>query len=135
MQYGNALKVVRAVTGNKNATSDGTGLQIKNTDHYLNNYSDGSASNGSWGAREAGTEGNNLKVSMCTNSSAYASAGGGSNLVNDANAAIGDTAITIDDGGGVLRGHDSALPRMVPRWRRFWWILISQCELESRSDL
>ena len=51
-------------------------------------------------AREAGTEGNNLKVSMCTNSNAYSSAGGGSNLVNDASAAIGDTAITIDDGGG-----------------------------------
>ena len=64
LQYGNTLKVVRAVTGNKNATSDGTGLQIKNTTHYLNNYSDGSASNGSFGAREAGTEGNNLKVSM-----------------------------------------------------------------------
>ena len=64
LQYGNALKVVRAVTGNLNATSGGTGLQIKNTTHYLNNYADGSASNGSWGAREAGTEGNNLKVSM-----------------------------------------------------------------------
>ena len=100
LQYGNTLKVVRAVTGNKNATSDGTGLQIKNTTHYLNNYSDGSASNGSFGAREAGTEGNNLKVSMCTNSTAYSSAGGGSNLVNDASAAIGDTAITIDDAGG-----------------------------------
>ena len=99
LQYGNALKVVRAVTGNLNATSGGTGLQIKNTTHYLNNYADGSASNGSWGAREAGTEGNNLKVSMCTNSTAYSSAGG-SNLVNDNAAAIGDTTITIDDGGG-----------------------------------
>ena len=100
LQYGNALKVVRAVTGNLNATSSGTGLQIKNTTHYLDNYSDGSASNGNFGAREAGTEGNNLKVSMCTNSTAYASTGGGSNLVNDASAAIGDTAITIDDAGG-----------------------------------
>ena len=100
LQYGNALKVVRAVTGNLNATSSGTGLQIKNTTHYLDNYSDGSASNGNFGAREAGTEGNNLKVSMCTNSTAYASNGGGSNLVNDATAAIGDTAITIDDAGG-----------------------------------
>ena len=100
LQYGNTLKVVRAVTGNLNATSSGTGLQIKNTTHYLNNYSDGSASNGNFGAREAGTEGNNLKVSMCTNSTAYSSAGGGSNLVNDASAAIGDTAITIDDAGG-----------------------------------
>ena len=99
LQYGNALKVVRATTGNLNATSGGTGLQIKNTTHYLNNYAGGAASNGSWGAREAGTEGNNLKVSMCTNSTAYASAGG-SNLINDASAAIGDTTITVDDGGG-----------------------------------
>ena len=100
LQYGNSLKVVRAVTGNSNANSSGGSIQIKNTTHYLDNYSDGSASVGSFAAREAGTEGNNLKVSMCTNSTAYSSAGGGSNLVNDATAAIGDTAITIDDGGG-----------------------------------
>ena len=100
LQYGNSLKVVRAVTGNLNAASGGSGIQIKNTTHYLNNFADGSASVGSFAAREAGTEGNNLKVSMCTNSNAYSSAGGGSNLVNDATAAIGDTTITIDDGGG-----------------------------------
>ena len=100
LQYGNALRVVRATTGNLNAASGGSGIQIKNTTDYLDNYSDGSGTVGSWAAREAGTVGNNLKVSMCTNSSAYASAGGGSNLVNDATAAIGDTTITIDDGGG-----------------------------------
>ena len=100
LQYGNSLKVVRAVTGNSNANSSGGSIQIKNTTHYLDNYSDGSASVGSFAAREAGTEGNNLKVSMCTNSSAYSSAGGGSNLVNDTDAAIGDTSITIDDAGG-----------------------------------
>ena len=48
---------------------------------------------------------------------------------------VTSATITIDDGGGVLRGHDSALPRMVPRWRRFWWILISRRQLVSRSDL
>jgi hypothetical protein len=99
LQYGNALRVVRAVTGNLNAGSS-SGLQVKNTTDYLDNYSDGSGSVGSWLAREAGTQGNNLKVSMCTNSNAYASAGGASNLVNDASAAIGDTTITIDDAGG-----------------------------------
>ena len=71
LQYGNALRVVRAVTGNLNAASGGSGLQIKNTTDYLDNYSDGSGSVGSWIAREAGTAGNNLKVSMCTNSTAY----------------------------------------------------------------
>ena len=99
LQYGNALKVVRAVTGNLNAGASGA-VQIKNTTHYLDNFAAGQASVGSFAAREAGTEGNNLKVSMCTNSTAYSSAGGGSNLVNDASAAIGDTTITIDDGGG-----------------------------------
>ena len=49
---------------------------------------------------------------------------------------VTSATITIDDdGGGVLRGHDSALLLMVPRWRRFWWILISRFQLESRSDL
>ncbi len=99
LQYGNALRVVRATTGNLNAASGGSGIQIKNTTDYLDNYGAGQGAVGSWAAREAGTAGNNLKVSMCTNSSAYASAGGGSNLVNDASAAIGDTSITIDDAG------------------------------------
>jgi phage tail sheath protein FI len=104
LQYGNALRVVRAVTGNLNATDNGAGLQIKNTTHYLDNYSSGQGSVGNWAAREAGTAGNNLKVSMCTNSTAYQSSLGGSNLVNDATAEIGDTTITVDAGTGVQVG-------------------------------
>jgi len=104
LQYGNALRVVRAVTGNLNAASGGTGVQIKNTTHYLDNFGTGQADVGSWAAREAGTAGNNLKVSMCTNATAYRSLLGGSNLVNDANAAIGDTTISLDDGTGVQVG-------------------------------
>ena len=101
LQYGNALRVVRATpTGALNATDSGSGVLIKNTTDYLDNYSGGSNSKGEWAAREAGTKGNNLKVSMCSNSTAFQSSGGGSNLVNDATAAIGDTTITIDDGGG-----------------------------------
>ena len=117
LQYGNALKVVRAVTGNLNATSGGTGLQIKNTDHYLTNYADGSASNGSWGAREAGTEGNNLKVSMCTNSTAFGPDLAGGVLINKVGGeAIGATTVTVDDGtqyqvGDILEfGDASAVP-------------------------
>jgi len=104
LQYGNALRVVRATTGNLNATDDGTGLQIKNTTHYLDNYGSGQAAVGNWAAREAGTAGNNLKVSMCTNSTAFASSIASDNLVNDASAAIGDTTITIDDGTEVQVG-------------------------------
>jgi len=97
LQYGNALRVVRAVTGNLNASGDGSGLQIKNTDHYTNNYADGSGSVGSWAARTAGTWGNNLKVSMCTNSTAFEQTMPADNLVAG-NASKGATSITVDDG-------------------------------------
>ena len=97
LQYGNALRVVRAVTGNLNATSGGSGLQIKNTDHYTNNYADGSGSVGSWAARTAGSWGNNLKVSMCTNSTAFEQTLTSSNLTA-ASASKGATSITVDDG-------------------------------------
>ncbi len=97
LQYGNALRVVRATTGCVNAGVS-AGVLIKNTTHYLDNYSSGAGSVGSWAAREPGTWGNNLKVSMCTNSTAYGPSQMGGNLVNDASAAIGDTTITVDDG-------------------------------------
>jgi phage tail sheath protein FI len=96
LQYGNALKVVRAATGCVNAAVSGTPVLIKNTTDYLNNYSTGQGSVGAWAAREAGTWGNNLQVSTCTNSTAYAQTASG--LVNDSTAAIGDTTITVDAG-------------------------------------
>ena len=64
MQYGNALRVVRAQSAILNATSGGSGLLIKTTD-YLNNYSAGQGSSGEWGARTAGTHGNSIGVSLC----------------------------------------------------------------------
>ena len=100
--YGNNLKVVRPITGVVNACVSGTAILIKNTDDYLNNYSHDqsfAANVGAYAAREAGTLGNSLKISKCTNSTAFSSAGG-TNLVNDNAAAIGDTEITIDDAGG-----------------------------------
>ena len=96
LQYGNALKVVRAATGCVNAAVSGTPVLIKNTTDYLNNYSTGQGSVGAWAAREAGTWGNNLQVSTCTNSTAYSQTAAG--LVNDSTAAIGDTTITVDAG-------------------------------------
>ena len=64
LKYGNALKVVRAVTGHDNATADGTGQLIKNEDDYDNNYSNGSLNKGLWVAKYPGSLGNSLKVSM-----------------------------------------------------------------------
>jgi len=104
LQYGNALRVVRPITGQVNACVSGTAVLIKNTTHYTDNYASGDGSVGSWAARESGTLGNNLKVSMCTNSTAFGGDQMGGNLVNDASAAIGDTTITVDDGSLLQAG-------------------------------
>ena len=72
--YGNNLKVVRPITGMVNAVASGTAILIKNTTDYLNNYGHSAsfAGNvGAYAAREPGTLGNNLKVSICTNSTAF----------------------------------------------------------------
>ena len=119
--YGNNLKVVRPITGCVNAVSTGTAVLIKNTTDYLDTYYSasgaGQVSNiGTWAAREAGTLGNNIKVSLCPNSTAFGPHSMSGNLVADASAAIGDTTITVDDGslmqvGDILEfGDASAVP-------------------------
>ena len=79
LQYGNALRVVRATSAIVNATSGGSGLLIKSTDDYLNNFAAGQGSSGEWGARTAGTHGNSLGVSLCSNATAYEQNLGSSN--------------------------------------------------------
>jgi len=66
LKYGNALKVVRVLSGHDNATADGTGQLIKNDEDYDNNYADGSLSKGDWVAKYPGSLGNSLKVSVIT---------------------------------------------------------------------
>ena len=116
--YGNNLKVVRPITGLVNAVSTGTAVLIKNTTDYLDNYYSetgaGQVTNiGPWAAREAGTLGNSLKVSLCPNSTAFGPHSMSGNLVNDATAAIGDTTISVDDGslmqvGDILEFGDTS---------------------------
>ena len=114
--YGNNLKVVRPITGMVNAAVSGTAILIKNTTDYLDNYgSDASfaANVGAYAAREAGTLGNSLKVSVCSNSTAFGPHSMSGNLVADASAAIGDTTITVDDGslmqvGDILEFGDAS---------------------------
>ena len=114
LQYGNALRVVRATpSGALNATDSGSGALIKNTQDYLDNFSGGSNSKGEWAAREPGAKGNNLKVSLCPNSTAFGPHSMSGNLVNDASAAIGDTTISVDDGslmqvGDILEFGDTS---------------------------
>ena len=66
LKYGNALKVVRAKTGNKNATADGSGLLIENDSDYVNQYAAGGNSKGTWAAKHPGILGNGLKVCIVT---------------------------------------------------------------------
>ena len=116
--YGNNLKVVRPITGLLNSVSTGTAVLIKNTADYLDTYYSasgaGQVSNiGTWAAREAGTLGNNIKVSLCPNSTAFGPHSMSGNLVADASAAIGDTTISVDDGslmqvGDILEFGDAS---------------------------
>ena len=103
LQYANTLKVVRANTGNVNACVSCTAVQIKSTTHYTDNYAGGQANVGPWAARTAGTHGNNLKVSMCTNANAYASTA--TSLVNNAaGIAVGATVVAVDTGSEFVVG-------------------------------
>ena len=113
--YGNNLKVVRPITGMLNAGTS-AGVLIKNTTDYLDNFGHAASfagSVGAYAAREAGTLGNNLKVSVCANSTAFGPHSMSGNLVADASAAIGDTSITVDDGslmqvGDILEFGDAS---------------------------
>lgn len=72
LQYGNALRVVRAETGHLNATASGTGILIKNDDHYETVLTSLDPTD-TWVARFPGEGGNSIKVSLCAaNSTAFA---------------------------------------------------------------
>ena len=116
--YGNNLKVVRPITGMVNAVATGTSILIKNTTDYLDTYSTesgaGQVSNiGAWAAREAGSLGNSLRVSVCTNSTAFQQT---SSALTTAAASIGATTVDVDAGtsyqvGDLLEiGDASAVP-------------------------
>jgi hypothetical protein len=100
LQYGNALRVVRAESAILNATSGGSGLLIKDTTDYLNNYSAGQGSSGEWGARTAGTHGNSIGVSLCSNATAYEETiTTGAGEISGTPAA-GATTVNVSAGGG-----------------------------------
>ena len=103
LQYGNALSVVRTTgTGLLNATESGSGLLIKNATDWQDNYADGSATKGLWGARTAGSWGNNLKVSSCASATVYEETA--KTAINQADCAVGDTTVTIDSASGISVG-------------------------------
>lgn len=65
LAYGNNLKVSRVISSAAtNATADGTGLLIKNDDHYEMNYAGGQGAVGEFAAKFPGLLGNSLTVSI-----------------------------------------------------------------------
>ena len=103
LQYGNALRVVRATgTGLLNSTANGSGLLVKNTTHYQDNYADGSGSVGLWAARTAGAWGDNIKVSVCPSSTVYEETS--KTTIASSDAAIGDTTIDVASASGLSVG-------------------------------
>jgi phage tail sheath protein FI len=97
LQYSNALRVVRATqTSALNATANSSGILVKNTDDYTNNYSTGQAAVGTFAARTAGSWGNNLLVATCPSATAYEATLTTSQQVNQADLAVGDLTVTVD---------------------------------------
>jgi phage tail sheath protein FI len=96
LQYSNALRVVRAIqTSQLNATANGSGLLVKNTQDYEDNYATGQASVGTFAARSPGSWGNNILVATCPSASAYEQTLTTSQQ-SDGGAAIGATSVTVD---------------------------------------
>mgnify|MGYP003673032927 CR=1 FL=1 len=73
LAYSNNLRVVRAITGNVNATNGSAGQLIKNEDHYNASFSAGQSSNVPITAKYPGTKGNSLRISSCDTAAAYSS--------------------------------------------------------------
>ena len=96
LQYSNALRVVRAIqTSQLNATANGSGLLVKNTQDYEDNYATGQASVGTFAARSPGSWGNNILVATCPSASAYEQTLTTSQQV-DGGAAVAATSVTVD---------------------------------------
>ena len=96
LQYSNALRVVRAIqTSQLNATANGSGLLVKNTQDYEDNYATGQASVGTFAARSPGSWGNNILVATCPSASAYEQTLTTSQQA-DGGAAIGATSVAVD---------------------------------------
>ena len=92
LQYTDSLRVVRVESGITNATADGNGLLIRNTEHYSESFSTGQGSSGEWAARTAGVHGNSIGVSICATASAYEET---SATTTSAEASAGATTVSM----------------------------------------
>ena len=96
LAYTDACYVTRAQSAITNAGATG-GVLIRDDDHYENSFNTGQGSVGEWAARTAGTHGNSLGVSICATATAYQQTLGANNQVNQADVAVGDTTIQVDN--------------------------------------
>ena len=96
LAYTDACYVTRAESAITNAGATG-GVLIRDDDHYENSFNTGQGSVGEWAARTAGTHGNSLGVSICATATAYQQTLGANNQVNQADVAVGDTTIQVDN--------------------------------------
>ena len=106
LQYGNALRVVRAEKAGMVNAAVGSATLVKNdTDYEDNIFNDGagSASQGEWIARFPGSEGNALRVSICSNATAFEqtfSGATGTLGVVEGTPTAGATTVDVDNAGG-----------------------------------
>ena len=89
LSYGNSLRVVRAITGNVNATNGSAGQLIKNQEHYDASFAAGQSSSVPITAKYPGIKGNSLKISSCDTAAAYSST-----LTGTVSVAAGATTMT-----------------------------------------
>lgn len=80
LAYGNALFISRVLNEANNASASGVGKDVRNDDHYENNYDSGVAGAGDWVAKYPGALGNSLKVSFCQSAAAFESTVSTANL-------------------------------------------------------
>ena len=101
LQYADNLKVVRAESGVLNSTANGTGLLVRDDDHYQTSFEDGQGSVGEWAARTAGTHGNGLGVSICSSATAYEQT---AVTTTSGTEALGQTVISVTDASTINVG-------------------------------
>jgi hypothetical protein len=129
LNYGNDLRVVRAVNGSNTrtaTTSGNTTFLIKNEDEYFTNYySSNTANAGAWVARYAGALGNSLKVSVWANTnqthfdawaykSYFDSVPGTSAFVSSVGGANDEMHIIVADEDGLFTGTSGTVLETFP---------------------
>ena len=121
LSYGNNLSVVRAVGATSyNATSNTSGLQIKNSDVFESSLLSANTVNlyGPFIARYPGALGNSLSVQVCANTSAFStwtyksfftSAPGTSSYVSAAGGTNDEMHVVVVDADGLITGSQGSV--------------------------